>query len=106
MWLRCAALLCAAGFVQGSAWCQTGSYTKIPVENGRQVVTFWHYSGGDLRKPFEDITRHFNTIQDKYLVKPTYVPWNSSQKLLASVVAGAPPDVTMIDRPFFQEALE
>jgi multiple sugar transport system permease protein len=92
-WGTLAAALALAAAVPAGA--------RVAVENGRQVVTLWHYAGGELRQPFEDIVRGFNEKQDKYLIRPTFVPWNSSQKLLASVVAGAPPDVTMIDRPMF-----
>lgn len=65
-------------------------------------IEFWTLLGGDLAKVLDDQVNEFNESQDRIRIinvnQGGYAPLN--QKLLASVAAGNPPVLTMVDYLF------
>lgn len=87
-------LFCLLVFLFG---CGSNSSTT---KDGKEIVTLWHYFTEVDVGSFYKYIDEFNSIQDKYLVKPQYVPREELLKQYAmGLVAGELPDIGMIDNP-------
>ena len=104
-----ALLVAACGAVPGGAGPNTGAAPAEPADDGDEqvTITFWHHWGGNRVPLMEEQIRRFEEKYPNIKVEMTLQPWdNRLQKILTTVAAGDPPDVTMLgkqDLPAFVE---
>ena len=73
--------------------------SNAPSDKEPVTITFWHHWGGNRVPLMEEQIRRFEEKYPWITVEMTLQPWeNRLQKILTSVAAGEPPDVTMLGR--------
>lgn len=97
------ALLCGAMAVTVLTGCggsQTAGETKTTATAGeKKEVVIWDYFETDAQKQMmQDLINGFNTSQDKYEAKHTYVPFADYEKQLTlGIASGELPDLVILD---------
>ncbi len=103
----CAAPSSAPAGPEGESAAVEESAADAPDGNEPVTLTFWHHWGGNRVPLMEEQIRRFEEKYPWITVEMTLQPWeNRLQKILTSVAAGEPPDVTMLgkqDVPAFVE---
>ncbi|MEZ4612848.1 MAG: extracellular solute-binding protein [Caldilineaceae bacterium] len=73
--------------------------STAPGDKEPVTLVFWHHWGGNRVPLMEEQIRRFEEKYPWITVEMTLQPWeNRLQKILTSVAAGEPPDVTMLGR--------
>ncbi len=100
-------LTACVGVEQTAESGETGSETAAESGDEQVTITFWHHWGGNRVPLMEEQIRRFEEKHPNIKVEMTLQPWdNRLQKILTTVAAGDPPDVTMLgkqDLPAFVE---
>lgn len=95
-------LLILSGCAPAAAPTQSGVAAEAPSADGEQepvTLRFWHHWGGNRVPLMEEQIARFEEEYPWITVEMTLQPWEQRlEKLLTSVAAGDPPDVTMLGR--------
>ena len=90
-----------AGVGVGLAACQPVPATQVATEDAAApeavTVRMWHHWGGDRVPLMDTQIADFMAAYPHITVEATLQPWGQRlEKLLASITAGTPPDITML----------
>jgi len=70
------------------------SATNQNVPTGRERVVFWHFWGGQERKPVQEIVQRFNESQNQFWVEEIAIPGqNLDMKFFMAIAGGDFPDL-------------
>ena len=85
-------------FVCGSVFAAGGAEEAASAEEGPVTIEFWYSVGGNPQEATKVLTDRFNASQDEVFVNAVYSGSyeDTTQKLLAAVVADSTPDVAQM----------